>query len=296
MPELRFSDWKSPVKLLNAVRSDRYFMRYLKEQSPTHYLLVLNAKPSDLVPLLLLLLHNEYCRIENMGDFDNARNVASLQLNMVMIAPWNQLKVQEDILKLLIGAAGALLPGDNASSEPPQSALLTACRYGHIAVVQAMFKIDPTLMRDSALYRKAMSIASRRNLSMIVEILITTRAMFDPLHYPLANDFEGPAAEASKLGNIDVIKVLVKRGLDIDTGSGLDRWRMIHHASKRGDTKLVNYLLSKGANPTIAPWWNWRCTPLNLAKKSKSSDANLVKILERAVIDWEKTHPEKRKG
>ncbi|OAL43354.1 hypothetical protein IQ07DRAFT_552578 [Pyrenochaeta sp. DS3sAY3a] len=290
MPRLVIDDWESPVKLLEAFRLNGHFMMELKYQSYPHYELILKPTLRPLVPLLILYLRNEYCWLQKNRERENATNFASAELGMVMRGSWRGLKVQKDILKLLIGAAGALLP--DTSRRSSQGALLDAIASGHIAVVEAVVKIDTGLMSSSSFYCMAIKTASQRGRSMIVEDLIGARAKFHTLKYPSQWHFEEPAAEASKCGHISVIKVLLRYGLDIDAGSGKDRWRMIHHATNNGHTKLVKYLLSKGANPTIGPLLRLENTPLNLAKGSGNAD--LVEILEKAVIKWKKNHPEEK--
>ncbi|ESN92495.1 hypothetical protein HELRODRAFT_115846 [Helobdella robusta] len=57
--------------------------------------------------------------------------------------------------------------------------------------------------------------------------------------------------EAAASGDLDAIKSLVRKGVDINSQNIINHWTALHWACKRGHKSIVAYLLKEGANPSI---------------------------------------------
>ena len=81
---------------------------------------------------------------------------------------------------------------------------------------------------------------------------------------------ETPVADAAMRGQIDVVRELLQRGLDVNAAQG-DGMTALHWAAERGDAGLASMLIYAGAN-TEAVTRIGKYTPLHLAAKRGSPE------------------------
>lgn len=74
--------------------------------------------------------------------------------------------------------------------------------------------------------------------------------------------------EAVKKENLDVVKILMKNGVDVNASS--KKGSALHEAIRRQNVKLVKYLIKNGAD-TSHKSYCWKYTPLQDAIKAKNT-------------------------
>mmetsp|Transcript_4103 Transcript_4103/g.8379 ORF Transcript_4103/g.8379 Transcript_4103/m.8379 type:complete len:148 (+) Transcript_4103:3-446(+) len=93
--------------------------------------------------------------------------------------------------------------------------------------------------------------AVRRNLE-VVRLLLARGATIPST----GSDWPSPLNQAVespvKRGKIEIVKLLLENGADVNLQTKWDRGRTgLHVASQRGDKEMVKFLLQEGADPTL---------------------------------------------
>ncbi len=83
-------------------------------------------------------------------------------------------------------------------------------------------------------------------------------AEFDTTYF-LSGDPEYNLIRAAEFGQSEVVKMLVERGINVDSRSSRDVTPLMY-ASQNGDVEIVKYLIGKGANVNARP--DNKVTPL----------------------------------
>jgi len=84
-----------------------------------------------------------------------------------------------------------------------------------------------------------------------------------------------PLMYAAYIGNIEVIKLLIEKGADVNARNNHNGTALML-AAQRGDLVLVKLLIEKGADPRVRHASGY--TALMYAAASESSDSELIKV------------------
>ncbi|MCG8467272.1 MAG: ankyrin repeat domain-containing protein [Gemmatimonadetes bacterium] len=94
---------------------------------------------------------------------------------------------------------------------------------------------------------------------------------------------ESPVADAAMRGEVDAVRELLRRGLDVNAAQG-DGMTALHWAAERGDVELADMLIYAGANARAVTRIG-QYTPLHLASRTGNLDVARSLIAAGAVID-----------
>ena len=132
------------------------------------------------------------------------------------------------------------LIAEGASYEPGMVSLAVA--NGHTCVVQHLIQQYP---HGSVILSKSLVIAVKKGLKSIVELLLDNGADIETQDsrpgWPLR------AAVAS--GNLDLLKLLLERGANINSDGG--QGNSLRCAAYDGNLQVIQYLIEYGANPKL---------------------------------------------
>ena len=142
-----------------------------------------------------------------------------------------------------------------------QTALITACLYGHHQVVELLLSKDPDINFQNNNGWTALMIASQNGHHKVVELLLSK----DPDINIQSNDGWTALMIASQNGHHKVVELLLSKDPDINIQSN-DGWTALMFASQNGHHKVVELLLSKDADINIQSNIGW--TALRLASQN----------------------------
>ncbi len=91
---------------------------------------------------------------------------------------------------------------------------------------------------------------------------------------------QSPIADAAMRGDVEEVRVLIERGLDVNAPQG-DGMTALHWAAERGSAEIASLLLDAGADPA-AMTRNGAYTPLHLAARGGSAGV-VATLLERGA-------------
>ncbi len=91
---------------------------------------------------------------------------------------------------------------------------------------------------------------------------------------------QSPIADAAMRGDVEAVRVLIERGLDVNAPQG-DGMTALHWAAERGSAEIARLLLDAGADPA-AMTRNGAYTPLHLAARGGSAGV-VATLLERGA-------------
>ena len=91
-----------------------------------------------------------------------------------------------------------------------------------------------------------------------------------------------PLHIASRLGNTDIVTLLVQHGAEVDTATK-DQYTPLHIAAKEGQDEVAAVLLEQGASPTAQTKRGF--TPLHLAAKYGNMKVAKLLIQKDAPVD-----------
>jgi ankyrin repeat protein len=89
-----------------------------------------------------------------------------------------------------------------------------------------------------------------------------------------------PLIYAAKYGHLDVVRVLLDGGAEVDRADSI-RSTALHHAAFRGHLEVCRELLERGA--TVDPVNSWKDTPLHCA--ARGGHLSVVKLLVERGAD-----------
>ena len=159
-----------------------------------------------------------------------------------------------------------------------RTALYYASVRGHIDILLHLIDHGADVnKKDSRNIRTALHHASERGDLKVVEALLSKDAKIDVED----GDYCTPLMLAAGRRHIDILLYLINRGADVNKKDGRGR-TALHYASERGDFKVAEALLSKGAIDEKA--WN-QCTPLMLAAERGHIDILLHLINHGADVN-----------
>ena len=98
----------------------------------------------------------------------------------------------------------------------------------------------------------------------------------------LEGDREFNLIQAADKGQLDIVKFLVKRGVDVDAKT-MDGVTSLMYASQNGDIEIMEYLISKGADVNATPFNN--VTPLIGAVRTGHYEAAEMLLEAGAKVD-----------
>jgi len=99
-------------------------------------------------------------------------------------------------------------------------------------------------------------------------------------NYGLGKYGESPILNATIMGHLAAVKLLVKYGAKIDTSYSKKYVATpLWYAVNNGDTDIVRYLLNKGANPLKKDRLGW--SPMRQAKLYNETE--IINLLEKAI-------------
>ncbi len=152
-----------------------------------------------------------------------------------------------------------------------------ACRVGDLAMVKQLIKsgADP-LATDKAGYT-ALHHACAAGQVGVASHLLTKHKLdcdLDP------TETLTPLMAAARAGQLDVAKLLMERGADMNEAS-LGGMTALHHAAEANQPAIVEYLISKGANPDVRD--AFLKTPLHHAVQGCPENVSCLAVVELLV-------------
>ena len=82
---------------------------------------------------------------------------------------------------------------------------------------------------------------------------------------------------ASENGHVEVVKILIQAGGNVNTQRSSDGWTPLHWASSRGHVEVITALLAAGADKTVKD--RGGNTPHDVARRSKLSNRDCMDAL-----------------
>ena len=158
---------------------------------------------------------------------------------------------------------------------PLSAKLLESSRRGHIGQLHGLLGSSPSsVLRSASLgLSDLLASAARADQSQTVAYLLSRGAK--------VNDAVAAAALAG--ASLDVYRLLVPAGLDVNHGFGVDGG-VLARAVLANDAGWVSYLLCSGARPDVAPYGPRRLSALALAAE-QGVDIHILDMLRRAGAD-----------
>ena len=152
---------------------------------------------------------------------------------------------REEALQILLSHGG--LDHMNALDANDETPLQLAVMRGHKSIVDTL-------------------IQAQCKLSMFVRLHCRTGSCGTPLIHAVVYE------------QMDIMKTLLRAGAEIDEKGQWDA-TALHWASRKGNTRMIRYLLSKGANPSVRDAFG--CFPSGIAQFGQHSDAvNILLLFE----------------
>lgn len=130
--------------------------------------------------------------------------------------------------------------------------LCTAVKYGHLAASQALAKWRPRYLHERGADNELpVVIATTANHPDILTMLLSAGASPTPPPYSIggfAPKEDGPCVLAAERGYIDILRVLLAHGCDVDTRHRESEMTLLSFAALNGHTATARFLLDHGAN------------------------------------------------
>ncbi len=176
----------------------------------------------------------------------------------------------EKIVQFLLDVGANPNLQDTWRSTPPSgTALESACQKGHLAIAKFLIAHGADVNKQG--YWKPLKSAASYGHAHMVEFLLANGASLEA-------DVLGQAASRSR---IDVVKLLVGRGADVNAVGEKRKRTPLHVAARREESQLVSLLLASGAKVNVRSdrlLDEWR-TPLHQAAMSGRAE-NVRLLLE----------------
>ena len=154
----------------------------------------------------------------------------------------------------------------------PKTPLMYAAGEGKFDVVKCLIDHGADVDKKDQRKQTALHYASERGYLKVVEALLSKGAEIDVED----GDRCTPLMLAVRRRHIDILLYLIDHGADVnEKGYNMER-TALHYASKRGDLKVVEALLSKGAEIDVED--RNQCTPLLWAAIREHNDILLLLI------------------
>eukprot|EP01039_Chlorochromonas_danica_P009385 gene9385-10365_t len=148
---------------------------------------------------------------------------------------------RKEVAELLIARSADV----NAKEQHGKSALFYAINQGCSSVAELLLLMSEAVNVDiiDMWGNTTLHYATEQNMVTVVQSLCQRGArkdMFNKLGFT-------PLHLAVQKGNIDMVEVLLEAGANINQASWAEKQTVVHMAAKRGDKKLLRYLLDLGA-------------------------------------------------
>ena len=92
-----------------------------------------------------------------------------------------------------------------------------------------------------------------------------------------------PLMLASIIGHMEIIKLLISQGADLNAKDFVYGWTALMQATFYGHQEVTKYLLKCGADPTIAAFNG--CTALDLATLMDDSNTTVIRMLAEETVN-----------
>ena len=156
-----------------------------------------------------------------------------------------------NVVQRLLDAGAGVDEKTKISERTNVTALHLAAGKGHVAVVKLLLERGATHLADDIGYTPLFYAASA-GFDRVVKILLQSGA--SPKTRANVNSANvgglGPHHVAVKTGKVATLKLLLDAGAGIDDRTAIGSTPLMLAAS-RGDVKVIKYLLSRGADPTL---------------------------------------------
>ena len=157
--------------------------------------------------------------------------------------------------------------------------LMYAAGEGRFDVVKYLIDHGADVNKKDYEERTAIHYASERGSLKVVEALLSNGAEIDVEDENRCT----PLTLAAEKRHIDISLYLINRGADVNKKDFRMMRTALHYASVWDDLKVVETLLSKGAEIDVED--EYRCTPLMLAAEYRHIDTSLYLINRGADVD-----------
>ena len=173
------------------------------------------------------------------------------------------------VVETLLGKGADIDVEDDDHCTP----LILAAGRGHIDILLYLIDYDADVNQKDCRKRAALHYASERGDLKVVKAILSKGAEID-----VEDDNRcTPLMLAAGMGHIDILLYLIGHGAHVDVyKKDHSKRTALHYASERGDLKVVEALLSKGAEIDLED--EDCCTALMLAARSRHSDILLYLI------------------
>ena len=92
-----------------------------------------------------------------------------------------------------------------------------------------------------------------------------------------------PLMLASIIGHIEMVKLLINQGADLNTKDYVYGWTALMQATFYGHQEVTKHLLKCGSDPTIAAFNG--CTALDLATLMDDSNTTVIRMLAEETVN-----------
>ena len=304
LPTLGHMSWMSPSLLLESVKGDEVFMRFLLREVPEVYSLIQSATSKDLTMLMQLLVQNGFnvnsktymnsgiCPLSHILSW-GSEEFKPLFSFLVKAGASLEIVSKGEKGKTVFRRAGetgyiwAVKILIDAGADPNQEEILRnplvgAAAHNQLDLVRYLINsssLRPDLLKKTT-GRHALFLASSNGHAEIVSFLINTlKDKIDLERYVYTNSLYS----ACFYGHLEVVKILLFHGADPNEEClGLS---VLEKASWEGHIEIVKLLLENGADPN----WNKRGRSV-LEKASWEGHIEIVKLLLENGADpnWNK--------
>ena len=211
-------------------------------------------------------------KLEEIVDIDEGTKDTNFYPPLSLLAKYGLIEEA----KLLIQKGGDIDVSNLNASQP----ITYACAYNHIEMAKFLINsgasVNIELSREDSskfIYSPALLSSVSTASPEIIDLLIENGADL------FQQDLNGETLlhKSAESGNLDVLKHLIKLGLDVNKVKGESGESTLHYAVRGNQLEACEILLKSGANPNLIDKFEgkehqWKITPLDMLDKKENPE------------------------